>query len=101
MYSAPRCLMLGSVCLCYCWCSSCRRSPRSCRAFWVVRILPVSAFSGNAMIKKLLFLLVIAIAGVAGYVALQPDTFRIERRMIVDAPPQEVFVQVNDFHRWD
>ncbi len=53
------------------------------------------------MIKKLLFLLVLIIAGLAGYVALQPDTFRIERRMIVDAPPQEVFAQVNDFHKWD
>lgn len=53
------------------------------------------------MFKKLLFLLVIVIAGLAGYVALQPDNFRIERRMTVDATPQEVFAQVNDFHKWD
>jgi hypothetical protein len=53
------------------------------------------------MIKKLLLLLVIVIAGLAGTIALRPDTFHIERRMIVDAPPQDVFAQVNDFHRWD
>ena len=53
------------------------------------------------MFKKILILLVIVIAGLAGYVALQPDNFRIERRMTVNAPPQEVFAQVNDFHKWD
>ena len=53
------------------------------------------------MLKKILILLILGIAGLAGYVALQPDNFRIERRMTVDAPPQEVFAQVNDFHKWD
>jgi hypothetical protein len=53
------------------------------------------------MLKKILILLFLGIAGLAGYVALQPDNFRIERRMTVDAPPQEVFTQVNDFHKWD
>jgi uncharacterized protein YndB with AHSA1/START domain len=53
------------------------------------------------MLKKVLMLLVVMIAGLASYVALQPDNFRIERRMTVDAPPQEVFAQVNDFHKWD
>jgi len=50
---------------------------------------------------KFLFLLILVIAGLAGYVALQPDNFRIERRMTVDAAPWEVFAQVNDFHKWD
>jgi hypothetical protein len=51
--------------------------------------------------KKFLLLLVIVIAGLAGFVALQPDTFRIERRMLVDAAPLDVFAQVNNFHRWE
>ena len=50
---------------------------------------------------KILFLLVAVIGGLAGYVALQPDNFRIERRMMVDVPPMEVFAQVNDFHKWE
>lgn len=53
------------------------------------------------MFKKIVILLVVVIAGLAGYVALQPDNFRIERRMTVDAPPLQVFAQVNDFHKWD
>ena len=53
------------------------------------------------MLKKILLLLVAAIAGLAVYVAMQPDHFRIERRATVNAPPQAVFTQVNDFRKWD
>ena len=53
------------------------------------------------MLKKILLLLVVAIAGLAVYVAMQPDHFRIERRATVNAPPQAVFTQVNDFRKWD
>lgn len=28
------------------------------------------------------------------------DTFRVERSTIIDAPPEAVFPQVDDFHRW-
>ena len=57
--------------------------------------------TGTPMLKKILLLLVVAIAGLAVYVAMQPDHFRIERRATVNAPPQAVFTQVNDFRKWD
>jgi hypothetical protein len=53
------------------------------------------------MLKKILLLLVVGIAGLAVYVAMQPDHFRIERRTTVNAPPQAVFAQVNEFRKWD
>ena len=53
------------------------------------------------MLKKILILLVVVIGGLAVYVARQPDHFRIERRATVNAPPQAVFTQVNDFRKWD
>jgi hypothetical protein len=53
------------------------------------------------MLKKILLLLVAGVAGLAVYVAMQPDHFRIERRATVNAPPQAVFIQVNDFRKWD
>jgi hypothetical protein len=53
------------------------------------------------MLKKILLLLVVGIAGLAIYVAMQPDHFRIERRATVNAPPQIVFNEVNDFRKWD
>ncbi len=41
----------------------------------------------------------VLIAG--GLVATRPDTYRVERSAIVAAPPEVVFDQVNDFHRWE
>jgi len=32
--------------------------------------------------------------------ARQPDMFRVERSMAISAPPEEVFAEVNDFHKW-
>ena len=34
------------------------------------------------------------------FVAMQPDEFAVERSTTVAAPPQMVFDQVNDFHKW-
>jgi uncharacterized protein YndB with AHSA1/START domain len=52
------------------------------------------------MIKKILLVLVLAIAAFLGYVALQPPEFRVERSAVMAAPPEAVFTQVNDFHNW-
>lgn len=30
----------------------------------------------------------------------KPDTFRIERRTRINAPPEKVFALINDFHSW-
>jgi hypothetical protein len=34
-------------------------------------------------------------------VALQPSDFRVVRGATISAPPQAVFAQVNDFHKWE
>lgn len=52
------------------------------------------------MLKKILIVLLIAIAGVLGYAATKPDTFRVERRTTIAAPPDKVFAMIEDFHRW-
>jgi hypothetical protein len=41
------------------------------------------------------------IVGFVVLVAMQPSTFRIERSATMAAAPEEVFAQVNDFHKWD
>lgn len=53
------------------------------------------------MFKKILIVLVAAIALFAIYVAVQPDDFAIERSTVVEAPAPTVFAQVNDFHNWE
>lgn len=52
------------------------------------------------MLKKILIVLVLAIAGVLLYAATRPDTFQVQRRATIAAPPDKVFALVEDFHRW-
>ena len=56
------------------------------------------------MVKKILLgaLAVAALCVVAMVVvvSMQPDTFQVERSASMAAPPDEVFAQVNDFHKW-
>jgi uncharacterized protein YndB with AHSA1/START domain len=53
------------------------------------------------MFKKILVVLVIAVAVFAGVVAMQPAEFRVERSATMAAPAPDVFAQVNDFHNWE
>jgi hypothetical protein len=32
---------------------------------------------------------------------LNADTFRVERSILIDAPPQAIFPHIDDFHAWD
>ncbi len=52
------------------------------------------------MLKKILLVLVIAVICVGVLAMRQPDTFTVERRATIPAPPEQVFAQINDFHNW-
>ena len=56
------------------------------------------------MMKKLgyVFAVFVVLLGVLAIViAMQPGEFHVERKITIDAPPAEVFAQVNDFHKWE
>lgn len=53
------------------------------------------------MLKKILLALLVIVAAFLGYVALQPSEMRVQRTAKIDAPPDVVFAQVNDFHSWE
>jgi carbon monoxide dehydrogenase subunit G len=53
------------------------------------------------MLKKLLILLLVVVLGVALLATRQPDSYTVERRISVNAPPEAVFAQINDFHKWE
>lgn len=42
-----------------------------------------------------------AAAGVLGFAATRPGSFRIERRARIEAPPERVFALLDDFRRWE
>lgn len=52
------------------------------------------------MIKLIAIVIVVVILAILGFAATRPDTFRIERAAVIDAPPDKVFALINDFHNW-
>jgi uncharacterized protein YndB with AHSA1/START domain len=52
------------------------------------------------MLKKTLIGIVAVIGGLLVLAAMQPDSFRVQREVTVQAPPDKVFAFVNDFRQW-
>jgi len=52
------------------------------------------------MLKKIAIVVVVALAALLLFAATRPDSFRVERKATIQAPPEKVFGLVNDFHRW-
>ena len=52
------------------------------------------------IVKPLLTVLVALIGGLLIFAATRPDSFRVERSITVNAPPERVLAEVQDFHRW-
>jgi uncharacterized protein YndB with AHSA1/START domain len=44
--------------------------------------------------------MLIAIGGVAAYAATKPDTFRVQRSLVINAPPEKIFALVQDLQSW-
>ena len=53
------------------------------------------------MLKTILIIVVVLIAGVLIFAATKPDTFRVQRSASIKAPPEKIFPLINDFKRWD
>ena len=41
-----------------------------------------------------------ALAALLGYAATRPNSFRVERSAMIDAPPEKIFPFITDFHQW-
>ncbi len=53
------------------------------------------------MWKIALIAIAVAVAGVLGVAATKPDSFRVERAILIKAPPATVFPLINDLHAWE
>ena len=56
------------------------------------------------MIKTIALVVVLAVLALLGYAATRPDSFRIERSVRIQAPPERVFALVanlEQFNRWN
>ena len=45
-------------------------------------------------------IIAVLVAGVLAYAATKPDTFRVQRTLRINAPPETIFALINDFDRW-
>jgi len=52
------------------------------------------------MLKKIAIALGVVIALILILASMQPRTFHVERKIVVNAAPAKVFAQFNDFHNW-
>lgn len=56
------------------------------------------------MVKKLTFVVALALAALLLFAATRPDTFRVQRSATIKAPPEKVFALINDmraFNTWN
>lgn len=53
------------------------------------------------MFKIMAIAFVGLIAALLIYAATKPDTFRIKRTAIIEAPPEKIFALINDFRMWE
>jgi hypothetical protein len=51
-------------------------------------------------VKYVALVLVLILAGLAGFIATRPSEFLIARSRTLAAPPEVVHAYVNDFHKW-
>jgi Polyketide cyclase / dehydrase and lipid transport len=52
------------------------------------------------MLKKIGLVLVVLVAGLLAFAATRPDSFSVERRILIKAPAEKIQPLVADFHRW-
>ena len=52
------------------------------------------------MLKIIGLIIVALIVASLIYAATRPDTFRLQRSITINAPPDRVFPFINDFHQW-
>jgi hypothetical protein len=50
---------------------------------------------------EIILIVLVVIAALLIYVATRPNTFRVRRSAMIDAPPEKVFPLINDFRRWE
>lgn len=53
------------------------------------------------MLKKIFIGLAVVVVILIVVIAVQPAAFQVTRSTMIAAPPEKVFGQVNDFHKWD
>lgn len=52
------------------------------------------------MLKKIAIAVAVIVFGILGYAASKPDTFSLQRTIVIKAPPEKIMPLISDFHNW-
>ena len=52
------------------------------------------------VVGAILGVLVLIVIGIGAFASTRPDTFLVQRSIVVDAPPEKIYPLIEDFHRW-
>ena len=52
------------------------------------------------MFKIIAIVVIVLVAAVLGFAMTKPDSFRVQRTVKINAPPDKIFPLINDFHGW-
>jgi carbon monoxide dehydrogenase subunit G len=52
------------------------------------------------MILKIVTAIALVVIAIFAYASAKPDTFRVQRSIVVNASPEKIFALINDFHKW-
>lgn len=52
------------------------------------------------MLKKISLAFAVLLAVILIYAATRPDSFRVERGAVIEAPPEEIFAHLEDLRQW-
>ena len=52
------------------------------------------------MLKKIAIGVVVLILIIVALAAMQPDSFRVQRAIVIKAPPEKILPLISDFHNW-
>jgi len=52
------------------------------------------------VLKKIVVVIVVAIAAILIYAATRPDSFEVQRSISIKAPPEKITALIDDFHKW-
>jgi len=53
------------------------------------------------MVKTILIIAVLALAGLLLFAATRPDTFSLQRSIVIQAPPDKLHALINDLHQFN
>jgi len=52
------------------------------------------------MIKKIIVTIIVLIVALLAFAATRPDAFRVQRTARINAAPDRIYANLEDFHRW-